>query len=135
MLMHIKRLLRPRSILIIVALFTILATIAFLMPGSSIPTIRMKMFVWMDKVLHAGIHFLLVFGWLLYYVRHNSKVKIGAFIYISLSCVVYGIIIEVLQGLAKTRASELADVFANITGTIIGLLVFLAIKSKIKMKA
>lgn len=133
--MHIKRLLRPRNILLAVVLFTILATIAFLMPGSSIPSIRIQTFVGMDKLVHAGIHFLLVFGWLFYYARHYSKVKMRTIAYISLSCVAYGIIIELLQWMTKTRGAELADVFANMVGTGLGLLVFLTIKSKIKMKA
>ncbi|HLW15404.1 MAG TPA: hypothetical protein VKX30_07915, partial [Flavobacteriaceae bacterium] len=73
--MHIKKLLRPRNILLAVLLFTIVATIAFLMPSSSIPSIRIQTFVGVDKILHAGVHFILVFGWLFYYARHYSKVK------------------------------------------------------------
>lgn len=133
--MLIKKLLRPRNILLAVVLFTILATIAFLMPSTSIPSIRIQTFIGMDKLVHAGIHFLLAFGWLLYYARHYSKVKMRTVLYISLSCVAYGIIIEQLQWMTKTRGAELADVFANMVGTGLGLLVFLTIKSKIKMKA
>lgn len=133
--MHTRKLLRPRYIFLAALLFTVLATIAFLMPGSSIPSIRIQTFVGVDKLLHAGIHFVLVLGWLIYYARHYSEVKMRNVFYISLSCVLYGIIIELLQWMTETRGAELADVFANMTGTGLGILVFLMIKSKIKMKA
>ena len=125
----------PKYVFLAVLLFTILATIAFLMPGSSIPSVSISMPIGMDKLVHVGIHFTLVLSWLIYYARQNSKVKMRSVFFIALCCVAYGIIIELLQWMTKTRGAELADVFANMVGTGLGLLVFLTIKSKIKMKA
>lgn len=89
----------------------------------------------MDKLVHFGIHFILVFCWLVYYTKSSSSFQLRNILYIALICVIYGILIEVLQGVTKTRGSELADVYANITGTALGVLVFLILKTKFKRKA
>jgi|SRR5690625_4397197 len=133
--MHIKTLLHPRSILIGALLFTIVATAAFLTPATSIPSIRIKSPIAIDKIVHVGVHFILVLSWLIYYARHKLSVKNASILYIALACVGYGIVIEVLQGMTKTRGSELGDVIANMIGTGLGVLVFLLLKSKIEMKA
>lgn len=124
----------PKYVFLAVLLFTILATIAFLMPGSSIPSVSISMPIGMDKLVHVGIHFTLVLSWLIYYARQNSKVKMRSVFFIALCCVAYGIIIEVVQGMTETRSSELFDVFANMIGTALGTLVFLVLKSRIKIK-
>ena len=133
--MHIKKLLRPRNIFLAALFFTIIATAAFLMPSTKIPSVRIKSPIAIDKLVHFGAHFILVLSWLVYYVRYKANVKIINIILISLSCIVYGIIIEVIQGMTKTRGSDFADVIANMIGTGLGVLVFLVLKSKIKMKA
>lgn len=130
-----KKLLRPKNIFIGALLFTILATFAFLIPGSSIPSIRIKSPIGIDKIVHFSVHFILVLSWLIYYARHTLNVKTLSIVYISLSCVAYGILIEVLQGITKMRGSELGDVIANMIGTGLGVLVFLILKSKFEMKA
>lgn len=133
--MPIKKLLRPRNLFIGALLFTVIATTAFLIPSSRIPSIRVKSPIEIDKLIHMGVHFILVLSWLIYYARHRVNVKNISIFYIALSCVVYGIIIEVLQGMTKTRGSEIADVIANMMGTGLGVLVFIVLKSKIKRKA
>lgn len=135
MLKLINKVLRPKYILLVVVAFTIFATIAFLMPGTSIPLIRIESPIAIDKLVHMGIHFILASCWLLYYAISSPKVKWRNVLYISISCVFYGILIEMLQGVTKTRSSDLADVYANMIGTALGVLVFLVLKSKIKMKA
>lgn len=132
--MHIKKLLRPRNILLVALFFTLITTTAFLMPSTKIPSVRINSPIAIDKLVHFGAHFVLVLSWLVYYVRYNANVKNINIIFISLSCIVYGIIIEVIQGMTKTRGSDVADVIANIIGTGLGVLVFLVLKSKIKMK-
>jgi len=133
--MHIKKLLRPRNIFLVALIFTIIATIAFLMPSTKIPSVKIHTPIEIDKMVHFGVHFILVLSWLVYYARHTVIVKKSSIFFIALSCVVYGIIIEVLQGMTKTRGADFADVIANMIGTGLGVLVFLVLKSKIKMKA
>lgn len=131
----INKLLRPKYILLVVLVFTIVATVAFLMPGTSIPTIRINSPIAIDKLVHFGIHFVLVFCWLVYFARSRKKVKMRNVLYIAISCVLYGILIEMLQGVTKTRGSDLYDVYANMTGTGLGVAVFLVLKSKFEIKA
>lgn len=135
MLRLINKGLRPKHLLLVVLVFTILATTAFLMPGTSIPSIRIKTPIAIDKLVHFGIHFILVFFWLVYYARSSSKVKLRNVLYIAVSCILYGILIELLQGVTETRSSDLYDVFANMIGTTLGVLVFLVLKSKIEIKS
>lgn len=131
-----KVLRHKRSILIVfVILFTIFATFSFLMPSSSIPTPKFKLPFALDKLVHLGVHFILAFCWLIYYALRNSKMKFHNVLYISLACVLYGILIEVLQGMTKTRSSDFADVYANMIGTGLGVLAFLAVKYKVLTKA
>ncbi len=132
--MLIKKVLRRKHLLLIALVFTIIATCAFLMPGSSIPSIKIDTFIGIDKIVHAGIHFVLVLCWLVYYATHTVKVKVSNVVFIVVSCVIYGIVIELLQGMTDTRSSELADIYANMTGTALGTLVFLVLKPKIEIK-
>ena len=46
---------------------------------------------------------------------------------------IYGIVIEVIQeNLTATRKADIADVLANIFGSITGYIVFLKVKNRIK---
>ena len=135
MQMRIKKVSNPKRVLLVVFVFTLIATIAFLMPSTSIPKIKIDTPIELDKLVHVGIHFVLAFCWLFYYALRNSKMKFSNVLYIALACVFYGILIEMLQGTTKTRSSDLADVCANMIGTGLGVLGFLVLKCKILMKA
>lgn len=76
-----------------------------------------------DKLIHALSYFLLTFGWFLCYKRESKKIKIS--VIIVLAVFIYGIIIEILQGIVtKNRQPEIYDAFANLIGIIIGAVVF-----------
>lgn len=134
MRMHIKRVLHPKYLLFITLAFTVLATLIFLMPSSNIPNIRINSPVGLDKLAHAAIHFALAICWLLYYTSTVGKVKVWSIVIIISVCVLYGIIIELLQGMSGSRSSELADIYANISGTSLGTLVYLVLKRKKEIK-
>lgn len=130
MLMLINQSLELKNKVLGVSLFfTLLITIAFLKPSSGI-SIHFDFFIPIDKLIHASIHFVLLFIWMYYAFLHNNKVLNLKLIMITvLSCFVYGIIIEILQGLlVVSRQADLLDVIANLIGTLLGLLIFVNVK-------
>jgi VanZ family protein len=80
----------------------------------------------LDKLVHITFHFFLTILLLLHQIYERKKWKgkqllINCFIF-SLS---YGIIIEILQNLiTQKRSADLLDVLANMTGSIVSILIF-----------
>jgi len=130
----IKKVLHPKLLLVVALVCTIIATFAFLAPSSTIPKVRIEMPIAIDKIVHFTTHLVLVLCWLLFYKAKAIKVKVSRVVLIVAFCVLYGIIIELLQGVSTTRSSELADVYANILGTALGTLVFLLVKREKEIK-
>lgn len=85
-----------------------------------------------DKMLHALAYFLLAFIWFFYYFMkkpQDFKVNPG-FFKISLLVIVFGMLIEVLQGaLTSYRQPDWADILANTTGVVTAVLFFIVFKS------
>lgn len=85
-----------------------------------------------DKMLHALAYFFLAFIWFFYYFMkkpQDFKVNRG-FFKISILVILFGMLIEVLQGaLTSYRQPDWADILANTTGVVIALLFFIVFKS------
>lgn len=73
-----------------------------------------------DKAHHSFAYFMLTLTWLLaFYKKQNKKYVIV------ISCILFGIIIEVLQYLLTTyRTGDYLDVFANSLGVLLALVIF-----------
>jgi len=83
-----------------------------------------------DKIYHAIAYFLLGLTWLLSFPKslQNKSLKYA----IVISCVIYGIVVEVLQGTLTTyRTASLLDIIANIVGVLIAMMVFKQVYKKI----
>ena len=109
--------------------FFALATILFLLPGSSFPkqnwwtpffkTIRV------DKIVHAVIFFLLVYLWCktIYYrtvIANRKKV----FLFILIFFITYGVVVEFVQeNFIENRSFEVYDILADAAGAVAGFLV------------
>lgn len=80
------------------------------------PKIDIK-FEHLDKVEHAFSYFILM-AWFaqLYHYKKSRLFYAGFFILL-------GIVIEILQGMGQTRFFEVADMLANATGVLMGLIV------------
>jgi len=73
-----------------------------------------------DKLYHLFAYFMLSFCWLFSFYKKPTLKYI-----IVISCIIYGIIIEVLQDtLTLYRTGDFKDVLANTVGIVLGLLVF-----------
>ena len=77
-----------------------------------------------DKLIHFSAYAILTFNWLLVIKNHSNlrkKVTLVAF-----SILLYGIVIEVLQGaLTAYRQADYLDILANLLGIITSVIVFI----------
>ncbi|MFC7357958.1 VanZ family protein [Jejudonia soesokkakensis] len=120
----IKKLLAPKTLLLIGVGYTILITIAFLFPKVTLPNTEN---VSIDKWIHFFIHLILILLWLSVYFsfyKHKNVLRSVGLVFVL--CLGYGIIIEVLQEvLTQNRTADYYDILANVGGSILGTLFFI----------
>lgn len=126
---HIKRLLGDKSLLFIALCYTCIISVLFFMPSPELPKINFSV---ADKIVHGFIYFVLINMWLLYFYRKMDYRFNAKWILILLfSILLYGIIIEILQGLfTASRSADIFDVAANFVGSLLGIIFFRSIKHK-----
>ena len=113
--MIIKRLLE-RKYLIAAFFWTIAITILSLVSLKEMPSITTLKFK--DKIIHFMFYFVFVFLWGNAFTK-NSKTFFKVFVF----AILYGIIIEIFQGVfTETRSADFFDVLANTFGALLGLL-------------
>jgi len=82
-----------------------------------------------DKILHASGYCLLTISWLLAFRPKTYLWK--SLILVALAIFIYGIIIEILQGVfTYNRQADIYDVFANLSGITMATLFFAVILKK-----
>jgi VanZ family protein len=119
MLKHIKALLEDNAIFIAV-FFTISITIGSLVKSDLIATEIVSI---SDKTIHFIAYFFLMLSWLYVFFKKKSFSKNVKYIFIG--CIVFGIIIEILQGVTTTyRTLSFLDVAANTLGVLFASTVF-----------
>lgn len=116
MLKHIKTLLKDKIIIIAVLItFGILCLSLLKIPDNSAIKIA-----YIDKIYHCFAYFTLAITWLLTFYKKPEKKYV-----ILISCIVFGIVIEVLQQiLTNYRIGDFLDVLANSLGVILALIIF-----------
>lgn len=73
-----------------------------------------------DKGYHSFAYFILTITWLLAFYKKPQKKYI-----IAISCIIFGIIIEILQtSLTVYRTGDYLDVLANSLGVLLALVTF-----------
>lgn len=126
MLQRIKNLFKD-NFYIIAIILTITITYLSLM---KMPKLKVS-FSNVDKIYHSAAYFALSICWLLSYYKKPSLKYV-----IVISCIIFGIIIEVLQStLTVYRTGDYKDVIANTLGILLGLLVFNQILKKITVNS
>jgi VanZ family protein len=100
----------------------IFITILLCLPGSALPEENWFDKIWLDKWIHIGLFSIMVILWCRVYSIKPGK-KIRFFLYISLSCFLYGIMMEFAQKyLIPNRSFDLGDIAADGVGCAIGFL-------------
>ena len=116
----IKNLLGPKLLFGLALGYTLLITVALLMPITDGPKIDVIPFA--DKMVHLIINAVLLVVWACYIFSRKTKVTKPYTLPLLFVCIlIYGILIEVTQErLIPTRGAELFDVVANVCGLILG---------------
>jgi glycopeptide antibiotics resistance protein len=114
MLKRIKILLKDNIFLIAISITVGIIYLSII----KIPSIGIEI-ANIDKGYHSLAYFMLAITWLLAFYKKQKKYVIV------ISCIIFGIIIEVLQYTLTTyRTGEYLDVFANSSGVFLALGVF-----------
>ena len=122
--MRIKILLKDNSLYISIAI-TILITLLSLIKTHPKPIVDISN---LDKVQHTFAYMVLTISWL---VSRDVKFNTIPYIVVLIGCLVFGIIIEVLQGRLTThRSASLLDVVANSLGIVLGFMIFKTFRRK-----
>jgi VanZ family protein len=128
MLKHIKALLEDNALFIAI-FFTISITIGSLVKSD---VIAVEIVSISDKTIHFIAYFFLMLSWLYVFFKKKSFSKNVKFIFIG--CIVFGIIIEILQGVTTTyRTLSFLDVAANTLGVLFASTVFHFFEKKIRL--
>lgn len=124
MLKHIKTLFKGKLLFI-----AIIVTIGILyLSLMKVPKLDIKISN-LDKWEHCFAYFTLTFFWLLAFYKKQQKFLIV------LCCILFGIIIEILQHtITNYRTGDYLDVIANSLGVLLGLLVFNQVSKKNQVK-
>jgi VanZ family protein len=111
--------LEPKLLLGIAFGYTLLITLALLLPITGGPNIDIP---FADKMLHLVINAGLLVVWASYLFSRNTKAKKLPTLALLFGCIfIYGILIEVIQeSLVSTRGAEIFDVVANVCGLFLG---------------
>lgn len=130
MMQPIKKLLGPKTLFSITAVYAVLITIAFLFPGKDIPSTGLPL----DKLVHIAIHAGLVFLVILSVFRKQGDIiKMKQLYWVLIGCFIYGIVIEVVQErLVVLRHADVWDLVANSIGILLGVVLFYKSKSYLK---
>jgi len=122
---RIKNLLKANLFIISIFVTLLIAYLSFIkLPhiGVQVPN--------SDKWGHSFAYFILSSSWLLTCHKYQKKKHL-----VVVSCILYGIIIEVLQHtLTGYRTGDSIDVFANTAGVLLGLVLFNQIIKKNNIK-
>tara|TARA_R110000850_G_scaffold199977_1_gene326136 strand:- start:27173 stop:27586 length:414 start_codon:yes stop_codon:yes gene_type:complete len=130
MIKLIKSLLAPKFLFVLALTYTIAITVGSLMRSEEIPKIGFEI---SDKVIHfIAYGFLLVFWFLFALTTFRNTRYIKNLLTAALFSLVYGIIIEVLQGvMVLSRQADFQDVIANFAGITFAFLILVLLRNKI----
>lgn len=122
--MKIIKHLSERKFLFLAITWTVFVTVASLVSFNSVPKVKV---IGSDKVVHFLFYSVFVVLWSL--TKKQTYFKINYSLLIVFVAIVFGIIIEILQGvLTKTRQADFYDVLANSLGAIVGFIALYWVK-------
>tara|TARA_R110000787_G_scaffold200643_12_gene311648 strand:+ start:4248 stop:4637 length:390 start_codon:yes stop_codon:yes gene_type:complete len=128
MLKSIKTLLEDKALFIALFITIFIAILSL----AKIDPISLEPVSGSDKIYHSIAYFFLMLSWLYAFFKKETflkKVK-----YIIFACFVYGIVIEVLQGVTTTyRTASYLDILANGSGVVLAVLAFHFFEKKIRV--
>ena len=104
--------------------WTIIIFVLCCTPGKYVPTAHWLELLSFDKFVHASIFFILTCLWLLVGFKIN-KLSVSFMIFIIITCIAYGGLLEVMQATVfSQRSGDWLDFIANSFGCLMGLWFF-----------
>lgn len=106
------------------AIFWLLfVTLLLSLPGTEFPKLTWLNKIWIDKWVHFLMFGILVILWCRAYRGDQKKASVrNVFIWITVFCLLYGILMELVQHLfISFRSFEMTDIVADGVGCIAGL--------------
>jgi len=102
--------------------WVVVTAILHAIPGSDFPVVSFSDFFQLDKLIHSIIFMIGVY---LFAVALKEQQKIQFLCHIVISFIVYGLLLEVLQGLVFVeRSADIFDWLADIIGVFLGVWIF-----------
>lgn len=124
--MKIIKPLSEHNFLLLAIAWTVFITVASLVSFNSVPKVKV---IGSDKVVHFLFYLVFVLLWSL--TKKQSEFKATQGLKIVFIAIVYGIVIEILQGvLTQTRQADFYDALANSLGAIVGFVSLYCVKNK-----
>ena len=107
----------------------IIITTLFFLPGSTLPKGDWLSKIYFDKWVHIGLFAILIFLW-----RSAFEWKIANYnITLLLLAFLYGLAVEIIQQQwIPNRSFDIYDILSDLTGSILGLLIWLRVYKKNK---
>ena len=107
----------------------IIITTLFFLPGSTLPKEDWLSKIYFDKWVHIGLFAILIFLW-----RSAFEWKIANYnITLLLLAFLYGLAVEIIQQQwIPNRSFDIYDILSDLTGSILGLLIWLRVYKKNK---
>lgn len=104
--------------------WAIIVAILILLPGDELPDTGD--IPGLDKVAHVGVFTILSLLGAIGAMKHKtaSSLKMNAIFFSLISCIIYGIVLELIQGTVPDREFDLYDILANIGGVFLGMFAF-----------
>ena len=113
--------------------WTVFIAVLCLMKFSKLPSFGVS---GADKYVHFTFHFVFTLLWSSYLLKVQKSIIIKTLFKILLVSVVYGVLIELLQGeFTTTRKADILDVLANTTGATFAVIALLCYKRFNKNKS
>lgn len=130
MIKHIRSLLAPKVLFVSALAYTFVITIGSLISSEEIPKLDFEI---SDKLIHfIGYCFLVVFWFLFAFASFKHTRYLKNLLTVSLFSLIYGIIIEILQGeIVLSRQADFQDVIANFAGISFAFLMLVLLRNKI----
>ncbi len=123
MIKHIKTLLKNNSFIIALIITIAIVCLSLVRMPSTPITFTFNN---IDKSFHGLGYFILTISWLIAYSKKPNKKY-----FIVICCVIFGIIIELLQSrITIYRTGDYLDVIANSVGALFALLIFNIVSKK-----
>ena len=117
-----------KQVLLISIIYTVALTAACLMRLNNLPTIKVSSG---DKIFHFLAYLVLTFLWVNTFIYKFKWKKETAIIYGATICIVFGIVIEVLQGsLTSYRSSDFFVFLANLSVFFVMFIIFTIKKNR-----